>query len=107
MQISAALPTLYLKNHAADIWACDFVQTYDVWFLTFFVFFIIELGSRRVVHFVVSFHPTNAWGAQQIREATPFDARPGFLTHDNDRKCGAEFERAASGIKRSARGACP
>ena len=89
----------FLKNHASDIWACDFLQTYDIWFRTFFVFFIIELGSRRVVHFAVTSHPTDAWVAQQIREATPFDARPRFLIRDNDRKYGAEFERAASGIE--------
>ena len=88
----------FLKNHAHEIWACDFLQTYDLWFRTLFVFFIIELGSRRVVHFAVTCHPTDAWVAQQLREATPFDTRPRFLIRDNDRKYGAEFERAASGI---------
>ena len=44
-------------------------------------------------------HPTDAWVAQQLREATPFDTRPRFLIRDNDRKYGAEFERAASGIE--------
>ncbi len=39
----------FLANHASDIWACDFLQTYDVFFRTIFLFFIIELGSRRVV----------------------------------------------------------
>lgn len=88
-----------LKNHASDIWACDFLQTYDLWFRTLFVFFIVELGSRRVVHFAVTSHPTDVWVAQQIREATPFDTRPRCLIRDNDRKYGAEFERAASGIE--------
>lgn len=88
----------FLQNHAWDIWACDFLQTYNLWFRTRFVFFIIELGSRRVVHFAVTAHPTDAWVAQQLREATPFDTRPRFLIRDNDRKYGAEFERAASGI---------
>jgi hypothetical protein len=37
----------FLHNHANDIWACDFLQTYDVSFRTVFVFVIIELGSRR------------------------------------------------------------
>jgi putative transposase len=43
-----------LKNHASEIWACDFVQTYDVFFRTIFVFFIFELESRWVVHFGVT-----------------------------------------------------
>ena len=76
----------FLKNHASDIWACDFLQTYDLWFRTFFVFFIIELGSRRVVHFAVTSHPTDAWVAQQLREATPFNLHPRVLMRDNDRK---------------------
>ena len=38
----------FLRNHASQIWACDFLQTYDVFFRSVFVFVIIELGSRRV-----------------------------------------------------------
>ena len=43
-------------------------------------------------------HPTDAWVAQQLREATPFDTRPRFLIRDNDQKYGTAFARAASGI---------
>ncbi len=38
----------FLANHAAEIWACDFVQTFDLFFRTVFLFFIIEHGSRRL-----------------------------------------------------------
>jgi hypothetical protein len=37
-----------LANHAGETWACDFAQAYDVFFRAIFVYFIIELGSRRV-----------------------------------------------------------
>lgn len=40
----------FLRNHTSEIWACDFLQTYDALFRAIFVFVIIELGSRRVVH---------------------------------------------------------
>jgi len=45
--------------------------------------------------------PTDAWVAQQLREATPFDQRPRYLIRDNDRKYGPRFARlaAASGIR--------
>jgi len=33
---------------------------------------MIELGSRRLVHFGVNRNPTDGWAAQQLREATPF-----------------------------------
>ena len=78
----------FLRNHASQIWACDFLQTYDVFFRTVFVFVIIELGSRRVVHFGVTRNPTDQWTAQQLREATPFGEGPRFLIRDNDDKFG-------------------
>ncbi len=39
----------FLKNHAHDVWACDFLPVIDLFFRTVYVFFLIELGSRRVV----------------------------------------------------------
>ncbi len=89
----------FLSHHAHDIWAYDFLQTYDWLFRANFVFFIIELDSLRVVHFAVTRSPSDAWVAQQLREATPFDTSPRFLIRDNDNKYGAAFARAASGIE--------
>jgi hypothetical protein len=54
----------FIQNHARDMWACDFLQSFDLFFGTIFLFFIIELGSRRVVYFGVTRHPTDAWVAQ-------------------------------------------
>ncbi|MHB8629091.1 MAG: hypothetical protein ACYDBJ_22265 [Aggregatilineales bacterium] len=73
----------FLANHAQEIWACDFVQTYDLFFRTIFVFFIIEHSSRRVVHFGITRSPSDEWIAQQIREATPFGVGSRFLICDN------------------------
>ncbi len=87
--------TTFIKIHASETWACDFVQTYDVLFRTVFVYFMIELGSRRVVHYGVTRAPSDVWVAQQVREATPFEERPRFLIRDNDSKYGQCFTRAA------------
>jgi transposase InsO family protein len=87
----------FLHNHASTIWACDFLQMHDLWFRDVFVFVIIELSSRRVVHFAVTRHPGEVWVAQQLRDATPFGAGPRFLIRDNDRKYGIAFDRVASG----------
>jgi putative transposase len=35
----------FLRNHASEIWACNFLQTYDALFRSIFVFVIIELES--------------------------------------------------------------
>jgi putative transposase len=87
---------IFLRNHAHEIWSCDFLQINDLIFRPLFAFFIVAHGSRRVVHVGVTRHPTDAWVAQQLREATPFDERPRFLVRDNDSKYGALFDRVAA-----------
>jgi putative transposase len=89
----------FVRNHAEDIWACDFVQTYDVFFRSIFVFVIIELGSRQVIHCNVTRSPSDAWVAQQLREATPFGQQPRYLIRDNDRKYGEHFANVAAEIE--------
>jgi putative transposase len=87
----------FLRNHTQEIWASDFLQTYDLLFRTVFVFVIIELGSRRLVHYGVTRNPTESWVAQQLREATPFGDGPRHLIRDNDSKYGASFTKVAAG----------
>lgn len=90
--------TIFAHNHASALWACDFVQTHDFWFRDIFVFVIIELSSRRVVHVGVTYHPGQAWVTQQLREATAFGVGPRFLIRDNDSKYGTQFDRVAAGV---------
>lgn len=90
----------FVCNHASQIWACDFLPVYDLYFRPLFIFFIIELGSRRVVHFGVTRSPTDEWTAQMersavLREATPYGEAPRFLIRDNDSKYGAHFTLVA------------
>src|SRR5262249_20706397 len=85
----------FLRSHAADIWACDFVPVTDLLFRQIYAFFIVELASRRVVHVGVTRHPTDGWVAQQLREATPFGTHPTYLIRDNDSKFGPAFARVA------------
>jgi len=89
----------FVHTHAHDIWACDFLPVIDLGFRALFAFFIVDLGSRRVVHVGVTRHPTDAWVAQQLREATPFGTALRFLIRDNDAKFGPQFERVATGSR--------
>lgn len=93
--------TTFLHNHASQVWACDFLPVYDLFFRPLFLFFIIEIGSRRVVHFGVTRSPTDEWTAQQLREATPLGEAPRFLIRDNDTKYSEKFTLVseASGIE--------
>lgn len=87
----------FLRNHANDIWACDFLQIHDVLFRPLFAFFITELRSRRIIHVGVTRSPTDEWVAQQLREATPFGLAPTYLIRDNDAKYGRHFATIATG----------
>jgi putative transposase len=89
----------FVRNHAADMWACDLVQTYDIFFRDIFVFVIIELESRQVTHVNVTRSLSDAWAAQQLREATPFGQHPRYLIRDNDRKFGEHFANVAAEIE--------
>jgi putative transposase len=91
----------FLHNHGGEIWACNFLQVTDLFFRSLFAFFIIELRSRKVIHVGVTRSPTDAWTAQQLREATPYGHTPKYLIRDHDSKFGPCFARVAgtSGIK--------
>src|SRR6266705_822428 len=91
----------FLCNHAAQIWACDFLQVSNLFFRPLFAFFLIELKSRKVIHVGVTRSPTDAWVAQQLREATPYVQVPKYLIRDNDSTFGFCFLRVAmtSGIE--------
>ncbi|MEO7037810.1 MAG: integrase core domain-containing protein [Polyangiaceae bacterium] len=88
----------FLENHANDIRACDFVQTYDIWFRPIFAFFIINHGTREVLHVAVTRASSRAWTAQQLRNATPFGQGPRFIIRDRDDKFGPDFDRAAQAV---------
>ncbi len=74
----------FIQNHAKEVWACDFLIQHTAFFAVVYVFVIMEIGSRRIVHANVTTSPTLAWVKQQIREATASGQTPRFLIHDND-----------------------
>jgi transposase InsO family protein len=85
----------FLKTHAHDMWACDFIPVIDLLFQQLDVFFIVELATRRVVHVGVTRHPSQFWVAQQLREATPNREKPQFILRDNDSRYGSAFDALA------------
>lgn len=87
----------FVHNHAQDIWACDFLQVSDLLFRSLFCFFLVGVGSRKVVHVAITRHPTDMWVAQQLRQSTSFGHGPKYLIRDNDSKYGALFDRVAAG----------
>jgi transposase InsO family protein len=86
----------FLKNHT--VWACDFVQAYDIWFRPLFAFFVIDVNTKQVIHVAVTREPSERWTAQQLRQLTPFETGPDFIIRDRDAKFGQDFDRVAEGL---------
>ncbi len=64
-----------------------------------FLFFIIGLAKRRIVHYGVTRPSIDAWIAQQLREATPSSQLPHIMIRDRDSKYGDAFARVATGCR--------
>ncbi len=63
-----------------------------------YVFFILSLDRRRVLHFNVTQHPTAQWTAHPVVEACPFELPGRFLIRDNDKIYGREFRDRVDGL---------
>jgi hypothetical protein len=61
----------FVHNHAKAIVACDFFVVVTATFRTLYVFVIMELGTRRILHSNATAHSTAKWTWQQLREALP------------------------------------
>jgi putative transposase len=59
----------FVRNHAKAIVACDFFVVVTANFRILYVFVIMQLGTRRILHSNVTDHPTAEWTLQQFREA--------------------------------------
>ena len=91
----------FLKNQASGILACDFTIVNDWLFRQWYVFVVMELKTRRIIHTGVTKYPTDEWTAQQLREATPWGKGPKYLIRDRDKKYATHFSAVAmnSGIQ--------
>ena len=57
----------FVRQHRAQILACDFFVVETAWLRTVNVLFFIELGTRRAHLAGCTAHPTAAWVSQQAR----------------------------------------
>src|SRR2546429_9232363 len=86
------------------------LQVTDLFFRSLFAFFMIDMQSRRVLH--VGVHtsprsPTEAWAAQQLREATPYGQSPNYLIRDRENTFGSRFARGRNQRHQDANHALP
>lgn len=52
---------IFVRNHAEAILACDFFITVTPCFRILYVFVVLDIGTRRIVHWNVTEHPTAEW----------------------------------------------
>jgi transposase InsO family protein len=80
----------FLGHYRHQMLACDFFTVETAFLQTLYVFFFIELGTRRVHLAGCTAHPTAAWVVQQARQLSwqmqEGDLRVRFLIRDRDAK---------------------
>jgi transposase InsO family protein len=86
--------TTLVRNHAHAVLACDFFTTITVHFHIIYVFVVLDVGTRRIVHWNVTEHPTADWTIQQCRTAITGETLHRFLIHDRDAIYAPAVDRA-------------
>jgi putative transposase len=61
----------FVRNHASAVLACDFFVAVTATFRVFYIFVVLDVGTRRILHWNVTDHPTADWTAQQFRMVVP------------------------------------
>ncbi len=74
----------FLRNHAGAVLACDFFVVVTATFQRVYVFVIVDIATRRIVHWNLTQHPTAEWTIQQFRNALSIDGVSRVLVHDRD-----------------------
>ena len=87
----------FVRNHASETLACDFFVTVTATFRLVYVFLVLEVGTRRILHWNVTEHPTAEWTAQQFRSFLTGGEPYRFVIHDRD----AAFSPAVDDVLRS------
>jgi transposase InsO family protein len=83
----------FLQNHLGEMIAVDFAVVPTVTGQLLYVFIVLSLARRRVLHVNVTDHPTAAWTAQQMVEALPWEPTKRYVIRDRDRIYGEVFQR--------------
>jgi putative transposase len=90
----------FVRNHAHAVLACDFFVTVTASFRVLYVFVVLEVGTRRIVHWNVTEHPTTDWTIQQFRAVITPETVHRFVLHDRDGIYAAEVDRAITSMGR-------
>jgi len=86
----------FLRSHSGAVLACDFFTVDTVLLRRLYVFFFIEISTRRVFFAGCTAHPDRAWVTQQARNLSwhlgDLQQRPEILIRDRDSKFTVMFD---------------
>jgi transposase InsO family protein len=74
----------FVRNHAQTVLASDFCVVVTATFRVIYLFVVLDVGTRRIVHWNVTEHPTADWTGQQFRMIVLGDEGHRFVIHDRD-----------------------
>ena len=74
----------FVRNHARSVLACDFFVTVTATFRILYIFVVLEVGTRRILQWNVTDHPTAEWTAQRFRMVVSGEQPHRFVVHDRD-----------------------
>ena len=61
----------FVRNHARVLLACDFMVALTARFRILYIFVVMEIGSRRILHCNVTAHPTSEWTIATTARGNP------------------------------------
>jgi transposase InsO family protein len=88
----------FVRNHARCVLASDFFVVMTATFRILYVFVVLEVGTRRILHWKVTDHPTSAWTAQQFRMLKSGDEVHRYVIHDRDMIYSNGIDRTLEGL---------
>ncbi|MCP4570537.1 MAG: transposase family protein [FCB group bacterium] len=74
----------FARNQSKAFAGMDFFVVPTLTFRRLYGFFIIRHGTRELLHFGVTYRPTQLWVAEQLRMAAERLVDVQFMIHDND-----------------------
>jgi transposase InsO family protein len=74
----------FVRNHSREALACDFFVVVTATFRVVYVFLVLDIGTRRILHWNVTEHPTAKWTVQQFRSVLTGEEPYRFIVHDRD-----------------------
>jgi transposase InsO family protein len=83
----------FLRNHLHEAVSADTFVVITATYHFLYGFAILGLKRRKILHFEVTEHPTQAWISNQVSKALECKPRPRFFLRDKDAVYGGTFSR--------------